>query len=103
MSLLILFSALVTPLIMLTLVRIFPVCRLLIDGIAVLSAYTFGIIAAIAIYQILRDDTVFMTHIHGIFNNVAFLASGAYLGNYGLFKLIQTMMRQWKNNKSARP
>jgi hypothetical protein len=93
---LILFSAIVIPLLMLGLVRTFALCRRLFDGLAVLSAYVFGIIAAIAVYEILRDDVVFMTRIHGVFNNVWFLSSGAYLGNYGLYKLIQMMVRQWK-------
>jgi hypothetical protein len=95
-SWLILLSAILIPLMMLGLVRNFALCRRLFDGLAVLSAYVFGIVAAIAVYRILRDDTVFMTHIHGIFNNAAFLASGAYLGNYGLYKLIHMMVRQWK-------
>jgi hypothetical protein len=96
MSWLILLSAIFIPLMMLGLVRAFAICRRLFDGIAVLSSYVFGIIAAMAVYKILRDDTVFMTHIHGIFNNGWFLTSGAYLGNYGLYKLIQMMVRQWK-------
>jgi hypothetical protein len=93
---LILLSAIVIPLLMLGLARTFALCRRLFDGLAVLSAYVFGIIAAIAVYESLRDDMVFMTRIHGVFNNAWFLASGAYLGNYGLYKLIQMMVRQWK-------
>jgi hypothetical protein len=96
MSWLIILFAIVIPLLMLALARAFPLCRRLFDGIAVLSAYVFGIIAALAVYEILRDDAVFMTRIHGVFNNAWFLASGAYLGNYGLYKLIQMMIRQWK-------
>jgi hypothetical protein len=96
MTWLILLSAIAGPLLMLGLVRAFAVCRRLFDGFAVLSAYVFSIIAAIAVYEILRDDMVFMTRIHGVFNNIWFLASGAYLGNYGLYKLIHMMVRQWK-------
>jgi hypothetical protein len=96
MSMLILLSVIVFPLLMLGLVRTSSLCRRLFDGFAVLSAFVFGIIAAIAVYEILRDDTVFMTHIHGVFNNTWFLASGAYLGNYGLYKLIYMLVRQWK-------
>lgn len=98
LSWLILISAIIFPLIMLILVQGFPVCRLLFDGLAVLSAYAVAIITAIAVYQIIRDDMVFMTKIHGVFNNAAFLASGAYLGNYGLYKLIHSMLKHWKNN-----
>ncbi|SEC68754.1 hypothetical protein [Paenibacillus sp. GP183] len=96
MTWIILLSAIVIPLLMLGLVRAFAFCRRLFDALAVLSAYVFGIIAAIAVYEILRDDVVFMTRIHGVFNNIWFLASGAYLGNYGLYKLIQMMIRQWR-------
>jgi hypothetical protein len=96
--LLILFSAIFIPLLMLGLVRTVPKFRILLDGFAVLSGYTFGIIAALAVYKILRDDTIFMTNIHGILSNAAFLASGAYLGNYGLYKLIQMLLKHWKPN-----
>lgn len=97
MTLLILLSSVIIPLLMLGLAWGLPVVRLLLDGLAVLSTYIFGIISALAVYHILRDNTVFMTNIHGIFNNAAFLASGAYLGNYGLYKLIHMLLKQWKS------
>ncbi|MGO4889307.1 transposase [Anaerobacillus sp. MEB173] len=54
---------------------------------AMVAALIFGNIASIAIYNIIIDNTVFMTNIHGIFLNPVFLVTGAYLGLY-LFYLL---------------
>jgi len=54
----------------------------------VLSVIVFGNIAAISIYQIIRDNEVFMTAIHAVFLNPAFLISGAYIGIYTIYRLM---------------
>jgi hypothetical protein len=54
---------------------------------ALLSALIFGNISTFAIYDILKDETVFMTNIHAIFLNPIFLLTGAYLGIYLLYTL----------------
>ncbi|MBP1993318.1 transposase [Paenibacillus eucommiae] len=96
MTILIFLSAVAIPFLLLLLAWGMPAMKLLIDGIAVLSGYVFVIITALAVYQIIRDNTVFMTNIHNVFNNPAFLASGAYLGNYGLYKLLLMFFKQWR-------
>ena len=59
--------------------------RIIFNLLALISALVFGNIAAVAIQNILKDDTVFMTNIHGIFLNPFFLITGAYLGVYLIY------------------
>lgn len=56
--------------------------------IAVISTLIFGNIAATSIYQILIDNAVFMTAIHGIFLNPYFLIAGGYLGVFIIYRLM---------------
>ena len=56
--------------------------------IAVISTLIFGNIAATSIYQILIDNAVFMTTIHGIFLNPYFLIAGGYLGVFIIYRLM---------------
>lgn len=62
--------------------------------IAVLSALVFGNIASTSIYQMLIDNTVFMTAIHGIFLNPFFLVTGAYLGVFLVYRLLILAMAE---------
>ena len=59
------------------------------DAAAVLAAVIAGNIAAISVYQIIRDNAVFMTTIHGIFLNPFLLAAGGYLGVYYIYYLLR--------------
>lgn len=62
--------------------------QFLFNFIAVISAIIFGSIAATSIFQILMDNAVFMTAIHGIFLNPFFLITGAYLGVFIIYRLL---------------
>lgn len=62
--------------------------QIIFNSIAVLSAIISGNIASTSIYQILIDDAVFMTAIHGIFLNPFFLVTGAYLGVFIVYRLL---------------
>ncbi|WP_256218323.1 transposase [Bacillus sp. MUM 116] len=55
----------------------------------IVSAIIFGNIASLSIYEIIKDNTVFMTNIHSIFLNPFFLLTGGYLGIYILYRLIK--------------
>jgi len=55
---------------------------------AVVSGIIFGDIAAVSVYEIIKDHTVFMTNIHSIFLNPLFLSTGGYLGIYIIYRLI---------------
>ncbi|GKU75801.1 hypothetical protein [Paenibacillus sp. L3-i20] len=58
--------------------------RQIVDGVACLAMFVFFIIAATAVLRTVLDGTVFMTEVHSVLTEPAFLASGAYLGTYGV-------------------
>lgn len=62
--------------------------------LAYVAALVFGNISAIAIYEIIRDETVFMTNIHALFLNPYFLITGAYLGIFLLYSLLATLLKR---------
>lgn len=62
--------------------------RFIFNITAIISAIIFGSIASTSIYQILIDNTVFMTAIHGIFLNPFFLITGAYLGVFIVYRML---------------
>ncbi|PGL67493.1 transposase [Bacillus sp. AFS055030] len=62
--------------------------------IAIISYVVLGGISAISIYEIIKHDVVFMTNIHAVFLNIYFIISGSYLGIFGLYQLINLMIRQ---------
>ena len=62
--------------------------QIIFNIIAVISAIIFGNIASTSIFQILIDNAVFMTAIHGIFLNPFFLITGAYLGVFIVYRLL---------------
>jgi hypothetical protein len=77
---------------MMTLQKKWPRVRFYFHLVAFLSALIFGNISAFAIYDIIIDDTVFMTNIHAIFLNPFFLLTGAYLGVYFLYTLTVNLL-----------
>ncbi|WP_053362276.1 hypothetical protein [Bacillus sp. FJAT-27251] len=81
-------GSIVTPVLLLVLRKIWPKTILIFNSLAVLSALVFGNIAALAIHEIIEDNTVFMTNIHGLFLNPFFLMAGVYLGVYFLYRLL---------------
>ncbi|MDY0395896.1 transposase [Virgibacillus halophilus] len=74
------------PLMMFYIQNHWPKMRLLFNTGALLSLLVFGNIASLSIYQIIQEKTVFMTTIHGLFLNPAFLITGAYTGVYILYR-----------------
>nr|WP_077212095.1 transposase [Bacillus dakarensis] len=92
MKILIITGSVVIPVIMVVLHRKDSKFQILFTIAAILSALLFGNIASIALYNIIKDDTVFMTNIHGLFLNPLFLLTGAYLGVYLLYSLILRAM-----------
>ncbi|WP_407869290.1 transposase [Paenibacillus sp. P36] len=92
MSIMIILILLLIPACMLVGSWMFISCRIWFHILAMVSAYVFGIISALAVNDILRDDTVFMTNIHGVFNNQLFLLSGGYLGCYGIYLMWKRLL-----------
>lgn len=84
----ILVVSIVFPILMLFLKNKSKILQMVFNAIAAISAVIFGDIAAIAIWQILIDDTVFMTKIHSVFLNPFFLITGAYLALFSIYRLL---------------
>src|SRR4051794_3250883 len=93
MSIMIVVFIILIPLTMVCSSWLFPLCRHVFAAVAVGCAYVFGIIISLAVYTIIRDDTVFMTNIHSIFTNKLFLFCGAYLGAFGIYVLLVQFMK----------
>ncbi|MFA1818853.1 transposase [Virgibacillus oceani] len=68
--------------------------RLIFNAAAIIAVLVFGNIASLSVYQIIKDNTVFMTAIHAIFLNPFFLITGSYIGIYLLYKLILISMEE---------
>ncbi|WP_164214947.1 transposase [Virgibacillus sp. YIM 98842] len=66
--------------------------RIIYNAAAIVAVLVFGNISSLSIYQIIKDDTVFMTAIHGIFLNPFFLVAGSYIGIYILYRLLLLCM-----------
>ncbi|MCQ6335186.1 MULTISPECIES: hypothetical protein [Bacillus cereus group] len=64
---------------------------------AYLALYVLGTIISINIYDVLIQDLVFMTSIHGILLNPLFLIAGAYIGTYTLYLLMSHIIIKIKN------
>ncbi|MCR6787932.1 MULTISPECIES: hypothetical protein [Bacillus cereus group] len=64
---------------------------------AYLALYVLGTIISINIYDVLIQDLVFMTSIHGILLNPFFLIAGAYIGTYTLYLLLSHIITKIKN------
>lgn len=92
MSVMLNLGSLVIPLIMFLVQKRKSRARLLFNALALLSTLVFGNLAAMAVYRIIRDNTIFMTNVHGIFLNPFFLLTGYYLFVYILYQLIRCSM-----------
>ncbi|MFS0903869.1 transposase [Priestia aryabhattai] len=88
MVFLIVAGSIIFPIVMLFFSLKWKGAELVFNTLALLAALVFGNIAVASIYRILKNHTVFMTSIHAIFLNPAFLLTGAYLGIYVLYKLL---------------
>jgi hypothetical protein len=95
MQVLIVLGILFVPLLLCFLHRVWPKLTILLNGFATICFIIFSSIASIGIYTIIRDNTVFMTSIHGLFLNPFFLLTGAYLGLYFIYKLWIATIREW--------
>ena len=92
MKVLLVIATIIVPVLMLYLTIKFAKLKLLFNLLAILSMLIFGSITATTIYQVIIDDAVFMTTIHGLFLNVLFLITGAYLGVFFFYRMIRLTM-----------
>ena len=87
-------GSIVLPLIMIYLHYHWVKFPLLSNIIMILVVITFVNIAAISIYQIIVDNEVFMTAIHGVFLNPLFLIAGSYIGLYTTYRLLLLVKKE---------
>lgn len=88
MKWLILLSSFAIPIVMVIMQSIWGVFHHVFNLLALVAVLVFGNIAAFKVYEIIRDDAVFMTTIHGLFLHPMFLIATSYLGIYLLYKLL---------------
>jgi len=74
-----------------------PTIRVALHISAYLALYVLGTSISINIYDVLIQDLVFMTSIHGILLNPFFLISGAYIGIYTLYLLLSYLIINMKH------
>ncbi|WP_087960612.1 transposase [Bacillus sp. AP8] len=94
MKILLILSTFTVPIIMFFLQKLWKKTRILFNYLAFLSIIIFGSITSVSVYQIIKDQTVFMTNIHAILLNPFFLLTGAYLGLYITYQLINLSLNE---------
>lgn len=94
MTILILLASIILPILMVITAKKWDKAEFIFHVVAVISTIIFGNIAAVSVYEILHDKTVFMTNIHGIFLNPFFLMTSSYLGLYLIYQLLKLTMRK---------
>ncbi|MCH6265388.1 transposase [Neobacillus citreus] len=99
MKLLFIIGSIVLPILMVILQKKWSKIKVIFDLMAILSALIFGNISSIAIFEIIKNDKVFMTNIHAVFLNPFFLMTGAYLGLYFLYILVLQVVNEIKTDK----
>lgn len=96
LSVIVVVSVVILPLLLLSVQGMSKGMRLVTDAFAVLCAIVAGAIVAMAVYEVRRDGTVFMTNFHKIFNNDLFLIASGYLGIYGIALLVGCAFRRYR-------
>ncbi len=99
MKIILIMGSILVPLVMVLLQLKWPLFRFFFHILALLSALIFGNISSTSIHEILIDETVFMTNIHGVFLNPAFLITGAYLGLYLIYVIASRILHELRYQK----
>ncbi|WP_010271096.1 hypothetical protein [Paenibacillus senegalensis] len=89
MTIILILGTVLVPLAMMLAEMRYAVLRVVYDLLALLSAIGFGIVASVAVYEVIRSGTVFMTTVHQVFLNPVFLLTGAYFGVYIVYLLLR--------------
>ncbi|MCP1123525.1 hypothetical protein CN326_20690 [Bacillus sp. AFS018417] len=79
------------------LLAVHPRIRIWLDIFAYVCLYGFGTIIAFTVYDVLLQQTVFMTTIHRILLNPLFLLTGAYIGIYFLYLILYKLISSIRN------
>lgn len=84
----ILFSIIVVPILMFFFQTRWNLLHKLFCLLSIIATMIFGYITALTIYNIIIDQTVFMTNVHAVFLNPIFLLAGAYIGLFITYHFI---------------
>lgn len=94
MKIILIASSIILPFIMIYIHHHWIKSWIYFNLVMVLSVIIFGNIAAISVYQIIRDNEVFMTAIHAVFLNPLFLITGAYIVIYSIYRLMLLVKKE---------
>lgn len=94
-------GTLLIPLVFVLLRRLSAILGLLIDGLAVVSAFGFAILSAFAVLDIRKHGTVYETEVHRVFDSFWFMAFAAYLGLYLLYRLMWSAFSAFRRSETA--
>ncbi|WP_377865951.1 hypothetical protein [Bacillus sp. R86525] len=83
------------------LLALHPKIRIVLHISAYLAVYVLGTIISITIYDVLIQNLVFMTSIHGILLNPFFLLAGVYIGIYTLYLILSQIIMKLMNSKNG--
>lgn len=97
MKIFLVLGSIIIPIVMVVLQRKWRRFHIFFNLAALISALIFGNIASIAIFNIIKDNKVFMTNIHSVFLNPFFLITGAYLGLYLIYSIILRILSEYQN------
>lgn len=95
MKVMIIVGSIILPLVMIYIYNYWQKIYTFLNMLMVLSVILFGNIAALSIYQIIKNNEVFMTAIHAIFLNSIFLITGAYIGIYTIHRLMLLLIKDF--------
>lgn len=95
MKILMVLGSIILPILMLYFESLYSKLRNVYNILIVISLLVLGNITALSVYQVIIDQEVFMTTIHGIFLNPFFLITGAYLGGYTIYRLMSLTISEW--------
>lgn len=95
MKFIIISGSIILPLVMIYIYNHWQKIYTLLNILMILSVIIFGNIAALSIYQIIKNGEVFMTAIHAVFLNPIFLITGAYIGIYTIHQLMLLLLKDF--------
>lgn len=96
MKLLLITGSIIVPFLMVYIQYRWKGTRTLFSILMLICIIIAGDIAALSIWQVIKDNALFMTHIHGIFLNPLFIVTGAYIGVYTIYLIVLLIGEEWR-------
>jgi hypothetical protein len=96
MKVLIAIGTLAVPLLFIVLQWVSIKIKRVLDLLVIICAFVVSITIAFAVQQSISNDTVFTTDVHKVLHNNLFLWASAYVGLYGLYRLLLGLLREYR-------